>query len=73
MQVYAKYIVLTGVIIVVIGLIFMFFGDKLHWLGKLPGDIRIENENMKFYAPITTMMMISILLSLLLFFLRKFF
>ncbi|MDQ6755394.1 MAG: DUF2905 domain-containing protein, partial [Bacteroidota bacterium] len=50
-----KYIILIGAIIIIAGVIIYFFHDKLNWLGKLPGDIRIEKENFKFYFPITTM------------------
>jgi hypothetical protein len=41
-----------------------FAGNKFHWLGHLPGDIRVEQENFKFYFPFTTMIIISIILSL---------
>jgi hypothetical protein len=61
---FAKYIIIAGVFIAVIGVIIYFFGDKLHWVGRLPGDIRIERENFKFYFPVTTMIIASILLSI---------
>ena len=67
-----KLIIYGGVFIVLIGLIVYFFGDKLSWLGRLPGDIRIERENFSFYFPITTMILISIASSLLLRLLRRF-
>ncbi|MEQ8704000.1 MAG: DUF2905 domain-containing protein [Phaeodactylibacter sp.] len=60
-----KLIIYLGLFIVLIGLLVYFFGDKLTWLGRLPGDIRVERENLKFYFPITTMLLISVLLSLL--------
>ena len=41
-----KFIILAGVIIVVIGIIIYFFSDKLSFLGKLPGDIRIEKKKL---------------------------
>ncbi|MDQ6757673.1 MAG: DUF2905 domain-containing protein, partial [Bacteroidota bacterium] len=47
---------------IIAGVIIYFFHDKLNWLGKLPGDIRIEKENFKFYFPITTMIILSITL-----------
>lgn len=53
-----------GVIIIVIGAILWFFG-KLPFLGKLPGDILIKRENFSFYAPITTGILISVVLSIL--------
>lgn len=60
-----KYIVLAGLVLVLVGLIVYFFGNKLHWLGRLPGDIRIEKENVRFYFPLTTMLLLSVVLTLL--------
>ena len=60
-----KVLILIGIIIVLVGVILFFFGDKLSFIGKLPGDIRIEKENFKFYFPITTMLILSILVSVL--------
>ena len=68
-----KYIMLIGGGIVLIGLIIYFFHDKLHWIGNLPGDIRIEKENFRFYFPITTMIVGSILLTLIISIVRRFF
>lgn len=62
---WGKYIIFFGAVIVVIGIIVYFLGDKLHWIGRLPGDIRIERENFRFYFPITTMILLSLLLTLL--------
>jgi hypothetical protein len=58
-----KYIILFGALVVVVGLIIYFFHDKLNWIGRLPGDIRIERENFRFYFPITTMILFSVLLT----------
>lgn len=66
-----KYIIAGGVLIVIAGIVIYFFHDRLHWIGRLPGDIRIEKENFRFYFPITTMILFSIMLSLLLWLLRK--
>jgi O-antigen/teichoic acid export membrane protein len=60
-----KYIILVGLLIVLIGIIIYFFSGKLHWIGRLPGDLRIERENFRFYFPITTMILFSILFSVL--------
>ena len=67
-----KYIIALGVIIVIIGVIIYFFGDKLHWLGRLPGDIKIEKENSRFYFPITTMILFSLVLTVLINLIKKF-
>lgn len=60
-----KYIILFGVIVIVIGLVIYFLGNKLHWIGRLPGDIRIEGENTRFYFPLTSMIIFSILLTII--------
>jgi len=67
-----KYIILTGGAIVVIGILIYFFHDKLNWFGRLPGDIRIERDNFRFYFPITTMILLSVLISAILWIVRKF-
>lgn len=66
-----KYIVLIGAGIVLIGIVIYFFHDKLHWIGRLPGDIRIEKENFRFYFPITTMIILSIVITLIVRLVRK--
>jgi hypothetical protein len=52
-------------------LILYFAGGRLTWLGRLPGDIRIERENFKLYFPLTTMIILSLLLTLILWIIRK--
>ncbi|WP_254412169.1 DUF2905 domain-containing protein [Dyadobacter diqingensis] len=66
-----KYIIIAGLILLVLGTVVYFLGDKLHWLGRLPGDIRVERENFKFFFPITTMILLSGLLNLIIFLVRK--
>ncbi|MDB5229494.1 MAG: hypothetical protein JWN76_299 [Chitinophagaceae bacterium] len=68
-----KWIIVTGVLIVAVGVVIYFFHDKLHWLGRLPGDIRVEKENFRFYFPVTTMIIVSVALTLLMWVLRKLF
>jgi uncharacterized protein HemY len=68
-----KYIIIAGILIIVIGLLIYFFYDKLHWIGRLPGDIRIERENFRFYFPITTMIIFSILITVIIRLFNKFF
>jgi hypothetical protein len=68
-----KILVITGGVLVIAGLIIWFAGDKLGWIGRLPGDIRVEKENTRFYFPVTTMILLSVLLSVLLWIIRKIF
>lgn len=73
MQQLGKYLVFGALILLVIGLILYFFGNKLGWLGHLPGDIRIERQNFRFYFPITTMILLSVLLSIVIRIIQRFF
>jgi hypothetical protein len=66
-----KWIVIIGAGIIVVGMIIYFFHDKLHWIGRLPGDIRVEKENFRFYFPITTMVLFSVLLTIIINLIRK--
>jgi hypothetical protein len=68
-----KIIIIIGVIIVIGGVIVYFFHDRLNWLGRLPGDVRIEKENFKFYFPITTMILLSVVLMLIAQLIKRFF
>ena len=67
-----KWIIIAGVMIVVAGVIIYFFHDKLNWIGRLPGDIRIEKDNFKFYFPITTMIIFSLFFTLIIQLIKKF-
>jgi len=68
-----KWIIGIGVIIILVGIIIYFFSDKLNWIGRLPGDIRIEKENFRFYFPIVTMILFSLVATLIIWLIRKFF
>ena len=57
-----KIIIFIGLLLVAIGLVCMV-GNKLPFIGKLPGDIAIERKNYSFYFPVTTCIVISIVLS----------
>lgn len=70
-QTVAKYIIFIGIALVLAGLILYFSGNRLKWLGHLPGDIRIEKENFRVYFPITTMILISLLITIIINIIRK--
>lgn len=65
----ARWLIIAGVVLIVVGVAWPFLA-KLG-LGRLPGDIRIEREGFSFYFPLTTGLIISIVLSLILWLLRK--
>lgn len=67
-----KWIIIAGVLIVLVGVVIYFFHDKLHWFGRLLGDIRIEKENFRFYFPLTTMILLSVLLNMLIRIIKRF-
>ena len=68
-----KWVIGIGVIIILVGIIIYFFHDKLNWIVRLPGDIRIEKDNFRFYFPITTMILLSLFGTLIIWLIRKFF
>ena len=65
-----KMLIVVGIVFIIMGLAFLF-GDKIPFLGKLPGDISIQKERFSFYFPITTCIIISIVLSILFAIFRK--
>lgn len=65
-----KLIIYAGIFLLVLGIL-LFFGDKIPLIGKLPGDIYIKKKNFTFYFPIVTSILISLLISLILYLFRK--
>lgn len=65
-----KFLVIVGLLIAAVGLL-IWSGFGRGWLGRLPGDIHYSRENFSFHFPIITCLLLSLLLSLLLWFFRK--
>ncbi|HAX62099.1 MAG TPA: DUF2905 domain-containing protein [Elusimicrobia bacterium] len=65
-----KILIVVGILLILLGIIFIF-GIKIPYLGKLPGDIFIKKENLAFYFPFTTSIIISILISIILWLITK--
>lgn len=63
----------VGALVLLIGVIVYLFNDKLNWLGRLPGDVRVEQENFRFYMPIATCVVLTIVINLVLWLIRRFF
>ena len=63
-------LMLLGGILLVVGALLSFTG-RLPWVGRLPGDVSIERENFRFYFPLATSIVISIILSLLAWLIRR--
>ena len=64
-----KSLIIIGLLLIVIGLLYPFFRDM--GFGRLPGDIVIKKENSSFYFPIVTCIVVSVVISLILIFLKK--
>lgn len=68
-----KSLIFLGVVIIIVGIV-LLFSDRLPFnLGRLPGDLSLKKENFSFYFPITTSIIISIVLSLLFYLFGRFF
>lgn len=65
-----KLLVIAGLALIVAGLFFLY-GGKLPFVGRLPGDIRIEREKFTFYFPLGTCLLLSALASLLFWLFRR--
>ena len=65
-----KLLILLGFFLALIGVLVLVAG-KIPWLGKLPGDIFIQKKNFSFYFPLTTSIILSIILTLLLYFITR--
>jgi hypothetical protein len=60
-----KFLILAGLVLAAAGVLLMFT-EKIPFLGKLPGDICIKRDNVRFYFPVTTSLLLSAVLSLVL-------
>jgi len=71
LQTFGKLLVILGVVILTLGLLLMF-SDKIPMLFKLPGDIIIRKKNFTFYFPITSLIILNLILFLVLFIIGRF-
>ena len=65
-----KSIIVAGIILICVG-IFLILAGRIPGLGKLPGDIFIKKENFSFYFPLTTCILLSVILSVITLFINK--
>ena len=61
----AKWLMVIGAVILTIGALLHFAPGSLNWFGKLPGDINIESDSGRIFIPITSMLIVSVVLSIL--------
>ena len=64
-------LVTIGIVLIVVGLAAM--RGWLGWFGNLPGDVRVQRDNMQLYVPLVSMLLISVLFSVLSYVIRRFF
>ena len=57
-------LIIIGIVIAIVGVV-ISLGVKIPWLGKLPGDIYIQRKGLSFYFPITTSILISVILTVI--------
>jgi hypothetical protein len=65
-----RFLIVAGVILVIVGAAFLL-APKIPWLGRLPGDFSFKRGNVSFYFPLGTCILISIILTLILYLWRK--
>jgi Protein of unknown function (DUF2905) len=65
-----KLLIVLGLLIATVGVLFTL-GGKIPWLGRLPGDIHVERPGFSFSFPVASCLVVSVVVSLLLWFLRR--
>ncbi len=68
-----RWLLAVGLVLVALGLVWLYAPGLLSWFGRLPGDIRIEREGFRFYFPLASMLLLSVGLSLFLNLLMRWF
>jgi len=71
MQPLGKLLILVGIALVILG-IFLVSGKGTGWLGKLPGDVRLERPGFSFYFPVATCIVLSVVATLVMWILSRF-
>jgi hypothetical protein len=69
-QALGRILIIVGIIILVMGSFFIF-GNKIPYLGRLPGDIIIQKKNFTFYFPLTTIIVLNLVIFLLIYLFKK--
>ena len=70
MESLGRMIIILGLTLAAVGIL-VVYSPRIPYLGKLPGDIRIERENFSFYFPLTTCILLSLMFTAILWILRK--
>jgi DUF2905 family protein len=67
----ATILITIGIGLILVGL--LIWSGSMSWFGRLPGDIRIERETVRVYVPVVSMLVVSLVVSLGLYLVRRFF
>ena len=67
---FGKILIFIGLLLAMLGFVFIF-GNKIPFIGRLPGDIAVERRNYSFYFPVTTCIIISVVISFILWLFNK--
>ncbi|WP_444927441.1 DUF2905 domain-containing protein [Microbulbifer sp. TRSA002] len=67
----SRWLIIAGIILVLVGVLLHFSPGLFSWFGRLPGDIRVGSGRTRFYFPIVSMIIVSLVLSLLVNFFRR--
>ena len=59
-----KVLIISGIVILTVGVFLVFFSDKIKWFGNLPLDFSYKSDSTRFYAPIGSMILLSVILSI---------
>ena len=65
MRDFSKWLIMLGLIAVAAGFLLNIFSDRLGWLGRLPGDLKFESKNVRFYFPFTSLILLNLLIYLI--------
>jgi hypothetical protein len=67
---FGKTLIIIGLVIAIVGIL-LVMGGKIPWIGRLPGDLTIKGDKFTFYFPIATSILISVVLSLIFWFIGR--
>ncbi len=67
---FGKILIIVGIFIVLVGIV-LLYGNKIPLIGKLPGDILIKKDNFTFYFPLTTLIIVNVLIFIIIYLLKK--
>jgi len=70
LNLFGKILIIFGIFIVLVGVI-LLYGNKIPLIGKLPGDILIKKDNFTFYFPLTTLIIVNVLIFIIMYLLKK--